>query len=222
MLRSFPSIPTLLSVVFVFFLIMKGCWILSNTFSASIETVYWFCPSFCKCALYIVWIWELDYKESWMLKNWCFWTVVLEKTLESPLDCKEIQPVHPKGDQSWVFIGGIDVEAETPVLWPPGEKNWLIWKIPDVGKDSGQKEKRRTEDEMVGCPLSQTWVWVDSRSWWWTGRPGVLRFMASEGVGHDWVTEMNWILINFFLTTLTFLSLSLPVPQKVLLLFVSF
>ena len=84
-------------------------------------------------------------------KNCCFWTVVLEKTLESPLDCKEIQPVHPKGDQSWGFIGRTDVEAETPILWPPDEKSWLIWKDPDAGKDWGQEEKGTTEDEMVGC-----------------------------------------------------------------------
>ena len=95
-------------------------------------------------------MWELDYKESWVPKNWCFWTVVLEKTLESPLDCKEIQPVHPKGDQSWVFIGRTDVEAETPILWPPDAKNWLIWKDPDAGKDWGQEEKGTTENEMVG------------------------------------------------------------------------
>ena len=82
--------------------------------------------------------------------NWCFWTVVLEKTLESPLDCKEIQPVHPKGDQSWMFIGRTGVEAETPILWPPDMKNWLIWKAPDAGKDWGQEEKGMTEDEMVG------------------------------------------------------------------------
>ena len=94
-----------------------------------------------------VWMWELDYKKSWALKNWCFWTVVLENTLESPLDCKEIQPVHPKGDQSWVFI---DAEAETPILWPPDVKHWLIWKDPDAGKDWGQEEEGMTEDEMVG------------------------------------------------------------------------
>ena len=94
-------------------------------------------------------MWELDCEESWALKNWCFWTVVLEKTLESPLDCKVIQPVHPKGDQSWVFIGRTDAEAETPVLWPPHVKNWLIGKDPDVGKDWGQEEKGMTEDEMV-------------------------------------------------------------------------
>ena len=97
-----------------------------------------------------VWMWELDYKESWAQKNWCFWTVVLEKTLESPLDCKEIQPGHPKGDQSRVFIGRTDVEAETPIIWPPDVKRWLIWKDPDVGNVWRQKEKGTAEDEMVG------------------------------------------------------------------------
>ena len=97
-----------------------------------------------------VWMWGLDCEESWALKNWCFWTVVLEKTLESPLDCKEIHPVHPKGDPSWVFIGKTDAEAETPILWPPHVKNWLIRKDPDAGKDWRQEEKGTTEDEMVG------------------------------------------------------------------------
>jgi len=95
-----------------------------------------------------VWMWELDYKESWETKNWCFWTVVLEKALESPLDCKEIQPAHPKGNQSWIFIGRTDAEAETPILWPPDE-NWLIGKDPDAGQDWRQ-EKGMTENEMVG------------------------------------------------------------------------
>ena len=94
-------------------------------------------------------MWELDCEESWMLKNWCFWTVMLEQTLEGPLDCKEIQPVHPKGDQSWVFIGMTDAEAETPVLWPPHAKSWLIGKDPDAGRDWGQEEKGTTEDEMA-------------------------------------------------------------------------
>jgi len=96
------------------------------------------------------WIWELDYKESWALKNWCFWTLMLEKTLESPLDCKAIQPVHPKGDQSWIFIGRTDAEAETPILWLPDAKSWVIGKDPDAGKDWRQEEKGMTEDEMVG------------------------------------------------------------------------
>ena len=95
-------------------------------------------------------MWDLDYKESWALKNLCFWTVVLEKALESPLDCREIQPVHPKGNQSWMFIGRTDVEAETPVLWPPDAKNGLIGKDPDAGKDWRQEDKGTTEDEIVG------------------------------------------------------------------------
>ena len=95
------------------------------------------------------WICELNYKESWALKNWCFRTVVLEKTLESPLDCKEIQPVNPKGNQSWIFIGKTDAKVETPILWPSDAKNWLIWKDPDAGKDWRQEEKGMTEDEMV-------------------------------------------------------------------------
>ena len=97
-----------------------------------------------------VWMWELDCEESWALKNWCFWTVVLEKTLESPLGCKEIQPVHPKADQSRVFIGRTDAEAETPILWPPHAKSWLIGKDPNAGRDWGQEEKVMTEDEMAG------------------------------------------------------------------------
>ena len=97
-----------------------------------------------------VWMWELDYKESWAPKNWCFWTVVLEKPLESPLDCKEIQPVHPEGNHSWIFIGRTDVEAETLILWSPDGKSWLIWKNPDAGKDWRQEEKGTTVDEMVG------------------------------------------------------------------------
>ena len=97
-----------------------------------------------------VWIWELEHKKSWALKNWCFWTVVLEKTLKSPLDCKEIQPVNPKENQSWIFIGRTDAEAETLILWPSDAKNWLIRKDPDAGKDWRQEEKGTTEDEMVG------------------------------------------------------------------------
>ena len=137
-----------------------------------------------------VWTWELDYKESWMPKNWCFLTVVLEKTLESPLDCKEIQPVHPKGDESWVFIGRTDAEAETPTLWPTDAKSWLTGKDPDAGKDGGQEEKGMTEDEMAG------WYHrLDGHefgSWWWTGSPGMLQSMTSQRVRQDWVTELKW------------------------------
>ena len=133
-------------------------------------------------------------KESWAPKNWCFWTVVLEKTLESPLDYKEIQPVHPKGDQSRVFLGRTDVEAETPILWPPDVKSWLTGKDPDAGNDWGQEEKGTKEDEMVGWHhrlQPWTWVWVNSGSWWWTGRPGVLQSMGLQRVGHDWATEQQ-------------------------------
>ena len=144
-----------------------------------------------------VWMWELDYKESWVLKNWYFWTVVLEKTLESPLDCKEIQPVHPKGNQSWIFIGRTDAEAETPILWPPDVKNWLIWKDPDAGKDWRREEKGMIGwDGWMASPTQWTWVWVNFGSWWRTGRPGVLQSMGSQRVGHDWEIELNWQLIS--------------------------
>ena len=141
-----------------------------------------------------VWMWELDYKESWALKNWCFWTVVLEKTLESPLDCKEIQSVHPKGDQSWVFIGRTAVETETAILWPPDAKSWLIWRpwCWERLKAGGEGGHRRW-DGLMASPTKWTWVWVDSGRWWWTGRPGVLWFMGSQRVGHDWATELNWM-----------------------------
>ena len=130
---------------------------------------------------------------SWAPKNWCFWAVVWEKTLESPLDCKEIQPVHHKGDQSWVFSGRDDAEAETPILWPPHAKSWLIGKDPDAGKDWKREEKGTTKDEMVGWhqPSRWTWVWVNSGSWWWTERPGVLQSTESQRVGHNWVNELN-------------------------------
>ena len=120
-----------------------------------------------------VWMWELDYKESWAPKNWYFWMVVLEKTLESPLDCKEIQPVHPRGNQSWMITERTDAEAETLILWPPDVKNWLIRKDPDVGKDWRQEEKGMTGWDGWMASLTQwTWVWVNSGSWWWTRKPG--------------------------------------------------
>ena len=111
-----------------------------------------------------VWIWELDYKERWALKNWCFWAVVLEKTLESPLDCKEIQPVHPKGDQSWIFIGRTEADAETPILWPPDVKNWLIGKDPKAGKDWRQEEKGTTEDWTLRRAWQPTLVFFPGES----------------------------------------------------------
>ena len=132
-------------------------------------------------------------KESWAPKNWCFWTVVLEKTLESPLDCKEIQPVHPKGDQFWIFIGRSDVEAETPghghlmQRTDSFEETLMLRKI----EGWGEGEDRGWNGWMVS-PTQWTRVWVNSGSWWQTGRPGVLRSMGSQKVGHDWVTEPNW------------------------------
>ena len=124
-------------------------------------------------------MWELDCEESWALKNWCFWTMVLEKTLESPLDCKEIQPVLPKWDQSWVFIGRTDAEDETPILWPPHVKSWLVGKHPDAGRDwgAGGEEDDREWDGWMASPTQWTLVWINSGSWWWTGRPGVLQWL---------------------------------------------
>ena len=128
-----------------------------------------------------VWMWELEYKESWALKNWCFWTVALEKTLESPLDCKEIQPVHPKGNQPWIFIGRTDVEAENPILWPHYVKTDLLEKTLMLGKIEGVRRRGRQRMRWLdGITDSMMWVWVNSRSWWWTGRPGVLQSMGSQ------------------------------------------
>ena len=147
-----------------------------------------------------VWMWELDYKESWE-PNWCFWTVVLEMTLQSHLDYREIQPVHPKGNQSWIFIWRTDAEAETPILWPPDAKNWLVWKDPDAGKDWRLEEKGTTEDKVVGMasPAQWTWVWVNSWSWWWTGRPGILQSMGSQ----SWTRLSDWTELTVYLEVLS-------------------
>ena len=135
-----------------------------------------------------VWMWELDHKESWALKNWCFWTVVLEKMVESPLDCKEIKTANPKGNQPWIFTE--KTHAKAPILGPPDVKTWLRKDLM-LGKIEGRR--RRGWQRMA--PLTRwTWFWVNSGSWWWTGRPGVLRFMVSQRVGHDWATELNWSL----------------------------
>ena len=144
-----------------------------------------------------VWMWELDYKESWALKNWCFWTVVLEKTLESPLDCKKIQPVHSKGDQSWAFIGSTDVEAETPIIWPPHVKSWFIGRDPDAGRDWGQEEKGTTEDEMVGWYHRH-----NGHGFGWTLRvgdgQGGLAYCSSWGRKKSDMTEQpNWTELKF-------------------------
>ena len=141
-----------------------------------------------------VWMWELGYRESWAQKKRCFWTVVLEQTLESPLDCKKIQPVHPKGNQSWIFIGRTDVEAETPILWPPDAKNWLMGKRPwcwEMLKSGGEGDDRGWDGWMAST-TQWAWVWVNSSSGWWTGRPGVLQSMGSQRVGHNQATELNW------------------------------
>ena len=140
-------------------------------------------------------MWELDCEESWVLKNWCFWTVVLEKTLESPLDCKEIQPLHSKGDQPWDFFGRNDAKAETPVLWPPHVKSWLIGKDSDAGRDWGQEEKRTTEDEMArwhhwlnGRELSELRELVMDREAW---------HAAIHGVAKSWTRLSNWTELNW-------------------------
>ena len=147
-------------------------------------------------------MWELDYNESWAPKNWCFWTVVLEKTLESPLDCKEIQLVHPKGDQSWVFIGRTDAEAEISILWlevlNTRCEELTHWKRPwcwERLKVGGEGDDRGW-DSWMASPTQWTWIWVNSRSWWWTRRPGVLQSMGSQRVRHDWATELNWTNMN--------------------------
>ena len=134
-------------------------------------------------------MWVLNYKESWALKNWCFWTVVLEKTLKSPLDYKQIKPVNPKGNQSWIFTGRTG--TETPILWRSDVKNWLLKKSLMLGKIEG---KREGDDRgWVGSMASVTqwtWVWASFGSWWWTGKPGVPQFMGSQRVRHDWVTKL--------------------------------
>ena len=156
-------------------------------------------------------MWELDCKESWVPKNWCFQTVVLKKTLESPLDCKEIQPVHPKKDQSWVFTGRPNVEGEAPILtiWCEElthlKRPWCWERL----KGGGEGDDRGW-DGLIASPTQWTWVWVNSGSWWWTGKPGVLRFMGSQRVGQDWATELNWIVLHVlsfkFISILLFLE----------------
>ena len=140
-----------------------------------------------------VWMWKLNYKESWALKNWHFWTVVLEKTLESPLDCKEIKPVNPKGNQSWIFSGKTDAKAETPILWPPDAKNWLIGKDSDAGKDWKQVEKGTTEDKMAGWhhrldghEFEQALGVGDGQ-----GSLACFKSIVLQTVGHDWAIELN-------------------------------
>ena len=151
-------------------------------------------------------MWELDYEESWAPKNWCFWTVVLEKTLECPLDSKEIQPVHPKGNQSWIFIGRTDAQAEAPILWPTWCKELTYQKRPwcwERLKAGGEGDDRGWDGWMTS--LTQwTWVWVSSGSWWWTGK---LQSMGLQRVGHNWATELNWTGVPSTLKDSPFLTL---------------
>ena len=140
-------------------------------------------------------MWELDHKESWAPKNWCLWTIVLEKTLESPLDCKEIQPVHPKGNQFWIFIGRTDAEAEAPILSPSDAENWLIGKDPDAGKDRRQEEKGMTEDEMVAWHYR-----CDGHEFEWTLRvgdgQGSLGYCSTWGhIELDMSEQLIWLLL---------------------------
>ena len=151
---------------------------------------------------------ELCYKESWALKNWCFCTVELEKTLESPLNYKKIQPVHPKGNQSWIFIGGTDGEAETPIFGhlmrtDSFEFTLLLGKI-----EGGRRRRWQRMRSFDGITDMIIWIWVSSGSWWWTGKPGMLQSMWSQRVGYDWVTELNW-LVN-----ITILHIVLRSKQK--------
>ena len=146
-----------------------------------------------------VWMWELDYKESWAPKSWCFWTVVLEKTLEHLLDCKEIKPLNPKGNQSWIIIGRTDAEAEAPVLWLPDSRNDPLEKILLLGKIEGGRrrgwQRMRCLDNItdsMNLSLSKLW------DWWWTGKPGVLQYMGLQRVRHDWVTELNKDILGVF------------------------
>ena len=163
-------------------------------------------------------MWELDYKESWVLKNWCFWTMVLEKTLESPLDYKEIQQVHPKGNQSWIFIERTDAEAETPNTLSTWCEELTPWKRPWCWERLKAGEGNdRGWDGWMASPTWWTWVWVSSKSWWWTGKPGVLQSMGSQRPRHKWATELNWkrnsIPISSHPTLLTPPSL-FPIPSS--------
>ena len=139
-----------------------------------------------------VWRWELDCEEGWAPKNWCFWTAMLEKTLESPLGCKRSNQSILKKNQCWLFTGRTDAKAETPILWPPHAKIWLIGKDSDAGKDWGQEEKGLTGWDGWMASLTQwTWVWANSRRQWSSGKPGVLQFMALQRIGHDLATEQQ-------------------------------
>ena len=159
------------------------------------------------------WMWELDCEESWALKNWCFWTVVLEETLESPLDCKEIQPVHSEGDQPWDYFGGNDAKAETPVLWPPHAKSWLTGKDSDAGRDWGQEEKGMTEDEMAGWHH-----WLDGLEFEWTlgvgdGQGGLASCNSWGRKELDTTERPNWTELNVDTEPFEFLATCPPIVR---------
>ena len=143
-------------------------------------------------------MWELDNEKGWVLKNWCLRTVVLEKTLESPLDCKEIKPVNPKGNQPWIFTGRNDAEAEAPILWPSDAKRWKNWKKPLMLERLMAKGETgsRGRDGWMASPSQWTWVWASSGRWWRTGKPGVLQSTGSQRVRHNWATEQQQLQMN--------------------------
>ena len=145
-------------------------------------------------------MWELDHKEGWTLKHWCFWTMVLERTIKSHLDFKDIKPVSPKRNQPQIFIGRTDAEAEAPILWPPDVKRWIFRKrLWCWGRlMAGGEGEDRGWNVWMASLTQWTWVWVNSGSWWWTGKPSVLQSMGSQRFGHYWATELNWTSKNNF------------------------
>ena len=153
-----------------------------------------------------VWMWELDYKESWAPKNWCFWTMVLDKTLESPLGCKEIQPVHPRENKSWIFTGRTDADAEAPIRWLLDSREDSLEKTLMLGKtECGTRRGRWRMRGWMASPMWRTWVWISSGSWWWTGRPAMLQSTGSQRVRQNRATELNWYTLE---------KVVVPIQQK--------